>query len=97
MASHFFVIAIAFLWILFVVLSLLRRRNQDMAGGVPTKVIYSDGTLGQVDSSVIEELRTEGKIAAYQDFHTWIEVRRNLSSDQSYQGPERRKSHFTIR
>lgn len=62
-------------------------------GGVVmmTKIIYRDGTLDIVDASIIEGLRNEGKIAAYQVFHRWVEVRRMQQSNPDYHGPERRK------
>ena len=98
-----FTAAFAFIWVLFVGLSFLRRR-QHVGGGVVmrTKVIYRDGTLGDVDSSIIDELRNEGKIAAYQEgkiaayqvFLRWVEVRR-MQSNPDYQGPERRRHDLT--
>jgi hypothetical protein len=56
-----------------------------------TKVIYRDGKVGEVVSSTIEELRHEGKIAAYQVFHRWVEVRREQQSNPNYKGSETRK------
>lgn len=61
------------------------------------KVIYRDGSIGVVNVSKIFDLTEEGKIAAYQVYHRWVEVRRRQVSDPNFQGPERRKSYFTIR
>ncbi len=61
-----------------------------------TKVIYRDGSIDVVDALTIDKLKEDGKIAAYQVSHRWVEVRRKLLSDPNYQGPERRRSHFTI-
>jgi hypothetical protein len=93
-----FTIAIAFLWVLFVVLSFLPRRRQEVVGEVAmeAKVIYSDGSFGAVDVSRLHDLTEESKIAAYQVYHRWVEVRRRQVSDPNYQGQERRKSYFII-
>ncbi len=61
-----------------------------------TRVIYRDGSIDVVDDSIIDGLRKEGKIAAYKVVHRWVEVRRKQLTDPNYQGPERRKSHFTM-
>jgi hypothetical protein len=61
-----------------------------------TKVIYGDGSIETVHVSKIDDLAEEGKIAAYQIYDKWVEVRRKQVTDGKYQGPERRKSHFTI-
>ena len=61
------------------------------------KVIYIDGSIGVVDVSRIYDLHEENKIAAYQIYHGWVEVRRKQLSAPNFQGPERRKSHFTMR
>jgi hypothetical protein len=93
MVHLIFTAAIAFLWVLFAGLSFLPRRRQGAAGGVVmlTKVIYRDGTFGEVDSSRIDELKSEGRIAAYHIYHRWIDVRRKQLSDTDYHGVERRK------
>ncbi|HJV64795.1 MAG TPA: hypothetical protein VJ550_03580 [Geomonas sp.] len=61
-----------------------------------TKVIYEDGSIKTVHVSRIEDLVEKGKVAAYNIEDKWIEVRRRQVTDFGYQGPERRKSHFTI-
>lgn len=61
-------------------------------GGVAMliKVIYADGSSGMVRTSRLAKLVKLNRIAAYESFDRWVEVRRK-QSDQTYRGPERRK------
>jgi len=53
--------------------------------------MFSNGSLGMIRASRFVELVKLGKIAAYQPFEDWVEIRRKKCSD-NYSGPERRKS-----
>jgi hypothetical protein len=54
------------------------------------KVIYSDGSTGLLRTSRLAKLVKRNRIAAYQSFEGWVEVRRK-HSNPNFQGPERRK------
>ena len=54
------------------------------------KVIYSDGSNGMLRTSRLAKLVKMNRIAAYESFDGWVEVRRG-QSNPNYQGPERRK------
>jgi len=38
------------------------------------KVIYLDASVGEVDSKVLDDLISKGKIAAYQRSDGWVEI-----------------------
>ena len=59
------------------------------------KVMFSDGSLGMIRASRLVKLMKLGKIAAYQPFDVWVEVRRKRKSDD-YIGPERRRSNLPM-
>ena len=54
------------------------------------KVIFSDGSNGMIRTSRLAKLVKMNRIAAYQSFEGWVEVRRK-QSNPNYQGQERRK------
>ena len=54
------------------------------------KVIYADGSTGLLRTSRLAKLIKMHRIAAYQAFDRWVEVRRK-QPNPNYQGPERRK------
>ena len=54
------------------------------------KVLYADGSTGMLRTSRLAKLVRMNRIAAYQAFDRWVEVRRK-HSNPNYQGPERRK------
>lgn len=54
------------------------------------KVLYSDGSTGLLRTSRLAKLLRMNRIAAYQSFGGWVEVRRKQSSP-NYRGEERRK------
>jgi hypothetical protein len=53
------------------------------------KVIYSDGFIGMLKITRLAKLVKMNRIAAYESFDGWVEVRRKLKNPD-YQGPERR-------
>jgi hypothetical protein len=53
------------------------------------KVIYSDGSYGTLRISRLAKLTRMNRIAAYETFNGWVEVRRK-KQNPDYQGPERR-------
>jgi hypothetical protein len=53
------------------------------------KVIFPDGTTGQVKAAHINSLIKEGKVVAFYCSEGWIEVRRKR--ENRYNGPERRQ------
>jgi hypothetical protein len=54
------------------------------------KVIYSDGSTGMLRTSRLAKLIKMDRVAAFQSFNGWVEVRRKQPNPK-YQGPERRK------
>ena len=38
------------------------------------KVMYSDASAGEVDSKVLDDLISKGKIVAYQRSDEWVEI-----------------------
>jgi hypothetical protein len=52
------------------------------------KVIFSDGSLGMVRASRLVKFVKMGKIAAYQPFDDWVEIRRKRNT--GYKGSDRR-------
>ncbi len=68
----------------------LRSNSQGM-NDIMIKVMFSDGSLGMISPSRLVKLIKLNKIAAYQPFDVWVEVRRKGNSG-NYRGPERRKT-----
>jgi hypothetical protein len=68
---------------------------RESGGGVAMliKVIYADGSSGMLRTSRLSKLISKNRIAAYEVFDRWIEVRRK-QSHSGYPGPERRKQGF---
>ena len=60
------------------------------------KVMFANGSLGMIRASRFIKLMKLGKIAAYQPFDDWVEIRRKKCND-NYYGPERRKSGLSTR
>jgi hypothetical protein len=78
---------------MFEILHMTQPQSSQQQGGseIMIKVIYSNGSQGMVRDSNLGRLLRLGRIAAYQPFDTWVEVRRK-QKNKDYLGPERRTS-----
>jgi hypothetical protein len=51
------------------------------------KVIYSDASAGEVDSKVLDDLISKGKIVAYQRSDGWVEIGKDGSRSEKLDDP----------
>ena len=51
------------------------------------KVIYLDASAGEVDSKVLDDLISKGKIVAYQRSDGWVEIGKDGSRSEKLDDP----------